>query len=104
MTQVVDRPIGTDLYLAAFDRARRGGAAAPAWLAPIRDAAIARFGALGFPTSRDEEWRFTSVAPIAERAFQLAADGAARVSEADLAPALFGAPGANKSLMDLYFG
>ena len=96
MTQVVDRPIGTDLYLAAFDLARREGAGVPAWLAPIREAAIARFGAVGFPTSRDEEWRFTSVAPIAERAFQLAADGAARVSEADLAPALFGAPGANR--------
>jgi len=96
MTQVVDRPIGTDLYLAAFDRARRDGAGAPAWLARVRDAAIARFGALGFPTTRHEEWRFTSVAPIAERAFQLASDGAARVSEADLAPALFGAAGANR--------
>ena len=96
MTQVVDRPIGTDLYLAAFDRARGAFASAPAWLAAARDRAIARFGALGFPTTRHEEWRFTSVAPIAERAFHLADDGAARVSEADLAPALFGAPGANR--------
>ena len=28
---------------------------------------------LGFPTTRDEEWRFTSVAPIAESRFSLAA-------------------------------
>jgi len=96
MAQVVDRPIGTETYLAAFERARRGGAGQPAWLAAIREQAIARFGALGFPSTREEEWRFTSVAPIAERAFQPGPDGAARVSEADLAPVRFGEPGAHR--------
>src|SRR5439155_351032 len=32
---------------------------------------IARFAELGFPTTKQEEWRFTSVAPIAETAFTL---------------------------------
>ena len=38
----------------------------PEWLEPLRRAAAARFAAVGFPASRDEEWRFTPVAPIAQ--------------------------------------
>ncbi|MGH7766650.1 MAG: Fe-S cluster assembly protein SufD [Candidatus Binatia bacterium] len=53
-----------ELYLARFaDRERqksRGGS----WSDEVRRAAIARFAALGFPTTRDEEWKYTSVAPI----------------------------------------
>jgi len=49
--------------------AANGAAKAPAWLRELRAAAIERFAALGFPTTRQEEWRFTSVAPIAEVSF-----------------------------------
>src|SRR6185436_12200969 len=35
------------------------------WIRPVRQAAIARFRALGFPTQRNEDWRFTSVATLA---------------------------------------
>jgi Fe-S cluster assembly protein SufD len=42
----------------------------PQWLAPMRSAAIATFSELGFPTVRDEDWRFTNVAPIAGLPFQ----------------------------------
>jgi Fe-S cluster assembly protein SufD len=42
---------------------------APAWLQPLRSAAFARFAELGFPTTHDEEWRFTNVAPIARTTF-----------------------------------
>lgn len=42
---------------------------APAWLQPLRDTAFARFAELGFPTTHNEEWRFTNVAPIARTAF-----------------------------------
>jgi Fe-S cluster assembly protein SufD len=41
------------------------------WLTALRHDAMNRFLSLGFPTTRDEEWRFTSVAPIAERAFMV---------------------------------
>ncbi len=34
-------------------------------LQALRDAAFARFSELGFPTTHDEEWRFTNVASIA---------------------------------------
>src|ERR1035437_5880051 len=42
---------------------------APAWLKSLRDAAFARFAALGFPTTHHEEWRFTNVSAIARTAF-----------------------------------
>jgi Fe-S cluster assembly protein SufD len=35
------------------------------WIQALREAAFQRFAELGFPTTRDEEWRFTNVAPIA---------------------------------------
>jgi Fe-S cluster assembly protein SufD len=60
----------TTRYVESFDRFdARAAANGQAWLQPIRRAAIARFGELGFPTTKDEDWRFTSVAPIARTAF-----------------------------------
>ncbi len=63
-------------YVAAHKAfAAAGGKRAPAWLRRRRAAAIERFAALGFPTTRQEEWRFTSVAPIADGTFALARTG-----------------------------
>jgi Fe-S cluster assembly protein SufD len=45
----------------------------PEWLRELREDAFARFELLGFPTQRNEDWHFTSVAPIAERGFRLPA-------------------------------
>ena len=39
--------------------------AGPRWLDDLRGRAAARFAALGVPTVRDEDWRFTNVAPLA---------------------------------------
>jgi Fe-S cluster assembly protein SufD len=68
-----------------FTQAR--GAKAPAWLRELRARGAARFSALGFPTVRQEEWRFTNVVAIADTPFRLAesaptnaADLTARVS------------------------
>jgi len=67
MTAVADR------YLADFKTFSSNGAgSAPSWLKEIRERAMARFVELGFPTTKQEEWRFTSVAPIAGTAFTLA--------------------------------
>lgn len=44
----------------------------PGWLADLRQAGIERFAERGFPTLREEEWRFTNVAPIARTTFRLA--------------------------------
>jgi Fe-S cluster assembly protein SufD len=63
---------------------RRGTDAA--WLSDARQQAVQRFRELGLPTTRDEDWRFTSVAPIAESRFVLPANGASSLQAADLAP------------------
>jgi Fe-S cluster assembly protein SufD len=42
----------------------------------MREEAIARFAELGFPTTRDEEWKYTNVAPIAKTPFRPAGDKA----------------------------
>jgi Fe-S cluster assembly protein SufD len=60
----------------------------PSWLVERRRAAIARFREVGFPTPRDEEWRFTPVGPVARTAFRFAPrsrPGAAEVEAMDLA-------------------
>ena len=66
MTDVRER------YVADYKSfAGNGAGGAPSWLKEIREGAIARFAELGFPTMKQEEWRFTSVAPIAETRFAL---------------------------------
>src|SRR5690242_12573618 len=61
---------------AAFDALRRDPAFGPDWLAGARQAAFDRFLDRGFPTTREEDWRFTSVAPVAKLAFSRAAEAA----------------------------
>ncbi|WP_404298170.1 Fe-S cluster assembly protein SufD [Halomonas sp.] len=46
----------------------------PTWIAARRQAGAARFEALGFPTRRDEAWKYTDVRAIARGDFALAAD------------------------------
>ncbi|HWO88203.1 MAG TPA: Fe-S cluster assembly protein SufD, partial [Gemmatimonadales bacterium] len=43
----------------------------PQWLRELRTEGLERFAAAGFPSTRQEEWRFTSVQPIAEAPFVL---------------------------------
>ena len=47
--------------------ARFGGAPFP----KLRERAFARFSEMGFPTTHDEEWRFTNVAPLARATFRV---------------------------------
>ena len=44
------------------------GAHAP-WLAQLRNNALERFAQQGYPTARDEEWKYTSLAALEKRAF-----------------------------------
>ncbi|MCE3026282.1 Fe-S cluster assembly protein SufD [Salinicola sp. DM10] len=46
----------------------------PSWVAARRQAGAARFAAVGFPTRRDEAWKYTDVRSIADGDFALAAD------------------------------
>jgi Fe-S cluster assembly protein SufD len=76
-------------YLSMFERAEQGRPGEPQWLRALRRSAIDEFGRVGFPTTSDEQWRFTSVAPIAGTAFveppraAVSSDQAAALATAD---------------------
>jgi Fe-S cluster assembly protein SufD len=73
-------------YLEAFTEfAKETAPDTPAWLRELREAAFARFCAVGFPTTRDEDWRFTNVAELARTPFRLARESAIPVTVSDLA-------------------
>ncbi len=63
MAQVAERH-GT--LVAGFEAFRAAPAFGPEWLRTARASAFGRFLERGFPTTRDEEWKFTNVAPIAQ--------------------------------------
>lgn len=43
----------------------------PEWLKSLRESAFAYFTENGFPTIKDENWKYTNVAPIAKEDFQI---------------------------------
>jgi Fe-S cluster assembly protein SufD len=59
-------------YLEIFDQFNDRAAAQPRWLQSLRQEAFSRFAETGFPTTHDEDWRFTNVATVANTAFELA--------------------------------
>jgi Fe-S cluster assembly protein SufD len=65
----------------------QGSAAVPEWLANFRRAGLERFREVGFPTTREEAWRFTNVAPIARIPFKPAR--AVDLKPDDIAPYTF---------------
>lgn len=57
-------------YKQAFEQFVRSGAAGgPPWICQLREVAMRRFEELGFPTTRQEEWKYTNTAPIAKTNF-----------------------------------
>jgi Fe-S cluster assembly protein SufD len=67
-------------YLDAYHTLGANASRQPAWLRGLRERGFARFCEVGFPTTKNEDWRFTNVNAIAQTPFQLARD--ARRSEA----------------------
>ncbi len=79
MTATQPTPVAkpSDAPLKAFARFEQAAATAqPSWLFPLRKAGLARFAELGFPTLKNEDWRFTNVAPIAKLPFKPVLDAA----------------------------
>jgi len=70
-------------YFARFAEQEAGfaGAHLP-WLREARQTALARFAELGLPTTRQEDWKYTNVAPIEKRTFQLQPTAEAGLSSA----------------------
>jgi len=56
----------------------------PVWLRQLREDAWSRFDANGFPTTRDEDWRFTNIASLVRTPFQRAPQGDAGLAAKDL--------------------
>lgn len=53
------------------------------WLARVRENAMARFEELGFPSVKEEEWKYTNVAPIARANFTPLSETATDRSDAN---------------------
>src|SRR5665213_272723 len=71
MNTLAEAATEKDVYLSEFNRlekelARRGRPG----VQRLRRAAIARFDELGFPTSRNEDWKFTSLAALTKVPFR----------------------------------
>jgi Fe-S cluster assembly protein SufD len=75
-------------YLEAFDGIDGGEADR---IRELRRAGMDRFVALGFPTMKNEDWHYTSVAPIATRSFDRTSFPST-VPSTDLDPFLFDSP------------
>jgi len=59
-------------YLEIFDQFASRTASHPRWLQSLRQEAFARFSETGFPTTHDEDWRFTNVTAVTNTPFELA--------------------------------
>jgi Fe-S cluster assembly protein SufD len=71
-------------YLDSFTELQNRLAKQPAWLRNLREDAFARFCEVGFPTTHDEDWRFTNVSEIAKTEFGLAPQ--TKVSSREIEP------------------
>src|SRR5919198_4240743 len=83
--------------------ASNGASRAPSWLKDLREGGIARFHDLGFPNMKQEAWRFTSVAPIAEGSFELAKPPARIPTLDDIRPFLLLEAGYRLGFVDGFF-
>jgi Fe-S cluster assembly protein SufD len=83
----------TEPFVQEFE-ARAGTATAegPEWLEPIRQAAMERFARSGFPTARDEEWRFTPIGPIVQGSWRAATGATGELGREQLDSFIFGHP------------
>ena len=74
-------------YLELFGSFEKSAAGhAQPWLRKLREDAFARFYEVGFPTTHDEDWRFTNLTTLAQTPFRLAASGHPGLSREKLQP------------------
>jgi Fe-S cluster assembly protein SufD len=87
MAQMMDNKEanGTAPYLKQFERFEKQ-TNQPSWLFPLRKAGVSSFAEQGFPTLKDEDWRFTNVAPIAALPFKPVFDAASDKAVAEALP------------------
>lgn len=59
----------TNQYLKAYEKMKDARPGEPSWLLRLRERAMDSFVKKGFPTTRDDAWRYTDLAPIRESRF-----------------------------------
>jgi Fe-S cluster assembly protein SufD len=74
------------IYADSFREFAAGREGEPSWVGRLREGAFGRFEELGFPTTDEEDWKYTNVAPIARKAFRLAARGKVELESAAVGP------------------
>ncbi len=99
-------PSGSDgqpaqVMLDAFAKADAGGF--PPWLRAIRGAAWAKAGQIGFPTTRQEEWKFTNMAPVLQLPLHPAKKLKANITRQDIARFSLGLDGYRLVFVDGHF-
>ena len=94
----------TEAYFADFAQLERDPLVRKAaWLEPIRKAAMERFAEAGFPTTRQEDWRFTNVSALARTPFKAAAAGANGLKLGKVKQAWLGGVAARVVLVNGFF-
>lgn len=94
---MVETATGKERYLAQFKRFEPNGAASEAgWIREMRRSAISRFDEIGFPTTRNEEWKYTGVEPIARLPFETNEGVAPKVPHDAVAELAFTDPAYNR--------
>lgn len=71
---MIEAASGVSAFQADFSRLEKDFPGATGGIGALRRRAMLRFMQAGFPTTRDEEWLFTDVRPIASRRFLPAGD------------------------------
>src|ERR1044071_492404 len=62
------------VYADAFREFVSGRTGEPSWVERLREGAFERFEETGFPTTDEEEWKYTNVAPVARKSFRTAVE------------------------------
>ncbi|MCG6873012.1 MAG: Fe-S cluster assembly protein SufD [Gammaproteobacteria bacterium] len=89
------------LYLDAYEST---AGRQPAWLDALRSDAVERFRKAGFPTLRDEDWKYTNTSPIEKAGFAPAGAPGAGVRSRDLDEQAFrGLDALRATLVDGFF-
>jgi Fe-S cluster assembly protein SufD len=82
MSAVKEKSIYADAFREFAER-REGE---PAWVERLREGAFGRFEELGFPTTDEEDWKYTNVAPVARAGFLPAAGVSVELESAAVEP------------------
>ncbi|MGI9534515.1 MAG: Fe-S cluster assembly protein SufD [Thermodesulfobacteriota bacterium] len=76
-------------YIQGFNEFKKSDGLNTDYIKQLRKTAINNFSELGFPTLRDEDWRFTNLAPISKSKFKISENGSEGVSSKNVEKFLF---------------